>query len=373
VFDKAAAEARIRKIGDAISKGSASHDGAYCLSLANWLARDIPPPDFLLGEILSTTSRALLSAPTGLGKTNFVMAMGISMAAGVDFLHWRARRCARVLFIDGEMSRRLIRARLADAVRRLGQTPESFFVLCRDDVPDMPPLNTPEGQSYIDRTIEHVGGVDFIIFDNVMSLITGDMKDEESWQDTLPWIKGLTKRSIGQAWIHHTGYEQSHGYGTSTREWQLDTVGLMQKIERPGTDIAFSLNFNTKARERAPHNRADFEPVVINLAKDQWAVETNGESATAKKEKPPSPKGQSFHKALCSALVASGRPRSESINQPSVTMDEWQVECVRKGLIDRDAKDNQKRALISKYRLELIGAKWIACADEMVWNRTVAR
>src|SRR5271169_3531487 len=82
------------------------------LSLAYWLQQDIPAPDFLLGEILSTTSRALFVATTGLGKTNFAIALGMASAAGDNFLHWRAGEGPRrVLFIDGEMSRRLIRRR----------------------------------------------------------------------------------------------------------------------------------------------------------------------------------------------------------------------------------------------------------------------
>jgi hypothetical protein len=247
------------------------HD-PYCFSLADWLSRDIPPADCLLGELFSTTSRVMLIAETGLGKTNFALAMAFAMANGTDFLHWRAGRSARVLFVDGEMSRRLMKLRLADAVRRHGGMPERLFILSREDFDDMPPLNTPAGQAYVGAMIKKIGVVDFIFFDNVQSLLVGDMKDELPWQETLPWIKRLTKQQIGQCWIHHTGWETSRGYGTSTREWQLDTVAIMEAVERPGCDIAFSLKF-TKARERAPHNRPNFEPVVITLANDQWSSE----------------------------------------------------------------------------------------------------
>ncbi len=96
------------------------HSGDLCLCLSDWLNRDIPPPDRLLGDLLSTTTRMLLVAPSGLGKTNFAMATAFHMAAGIDFLHWKTIRAARVLFIDGEMSRRLFKKRLADAARRLG-------------------------------------------------------------------------------------------------------------------------------------------------------------------------------------------------------------------------------------------------------------
>ena len=109
----------------------------------------------------------------------------------------------------------------------------------REDAENLPPLNTPEGQAFIERLIEHLGGVDFIVFDNVMSLLGGDMKDEESWKQTLPWVLSLTRRNIGQLWVHHTGHDESRGYGTKTREWQMDTVLHMEKIERPDSDVSF--------------------------------------------------------------------------------------------------------------------------------------
>ena len=244
----------------------------YCLSLAEWLARDLPPADDLLGELLSTTSRFMLIAASGLGKTNFAMAKAFAMAAGQDFLHWRGGRPCRVLYVDGEMSKRQMTTRLADAVRRFGGKPETLSILSRADVEDMPPLNTPAGQAYIDAKIKELGGVDFIFFDNVQALLVGDMKEEEAWQNTLPWIKRLTKRQIGQCWVHHTGWDKTRAYGTSTREWQMDTVAVMEAVEGSGCDIAFTLTF-TKARERGPYNRADFETVVVTLADDQWAVE----------------------------------------------------------------------------------------------------
>jgi RecA-family ATPase len=125
--------------------GSAEVPDPSCLSLDYWLSREIAPPNFLMGEWLTTTSRAMLVAATGLGKTNLCMALGFAMAAGLPFLHWRGQHPARVLYIDGEMSRRLMAQRLAEAERRLGSRPAHFYILCRDDLEAMPPLNTECG------------------------------------------------------------------------------------------------------------------------------------------------------------------------------------------------------------------------------------
>src|SRR4051812_8887634 len=52
------------------------------LSIDEWLARDLPEPDLLMGDWLSTTNRTLLVAPTGVGKTGFVMALGAHVSDG---------------------------------------------------------------------------------------------------------------------------------------------------------------------------------------------------------------------------------------------------------------------------------------------------
>jgi hypothetical protein len=200
----------------------------------HWLTRDIPEPDFMLGELLSTTSRSELIGPTGIGKTNVLIAMALAVADGHDFLHWRGcGKPRQVLYIDGEMSRRLTKKRLADAARRHGSMPPTFHCLNREDFQDLPPLNTENGQKFIDAAIEAISGADCVIFDNVQALLSGDMKDEEPWQQTLSWIRDLTRRGVGQIWAHHTGHDETHGYGSKTREWQLDTVALLERIECP--------------------------------------------------------------------------------------------------------------------------------------------
>ena len=70
---------------------------------------------------------------------------------------------------------------------------------------------------------------------------------------------------------------------------------------------------------------------------------------------------------LGDALAHCGKPRPESASRPSVTKLEWGAECVRLGLVDIDEPDS-KRALISKYRRELIATEWIACNGDFVWS-----
>lgn len=225
------------------------------LTIEHWRTRDLPKPDFLLGSWLSTTNRVLISAPTGLGKSNLVIALGQHVAAGLPFLHWKSGRRARVLYIDGEMSRQLLKERIFAEERRHGGNLDGFFALNHDDVTPFRPLNTSQGQAWILGLIQSLR-VELVIFDNIMSLTFGDQTNELVWQQTMPLVLALTARSVAQIWVHHTGHDETKGYGTKTREWSLDTVIHLEAVKRGDTDVSFSMAFK-KARERTPATRFD--------------------------------------------------------------------------------------------------------------------
>jgi RecA-family ATPase len=206
--------------GDPEAAGRAARAARPVPRYDEWIDRDIPPPDLLCGTWLSTTSRVLITGPTGLGKTMLAVALAIATASGGTFLHWDAGRVARILYVDGEMSRREMRRRLCDEGTRSGLKPENLFVLSKEDFDEMPPLNTEAGQAWMDAKIDETKP-DLVIFDNIQSLVAGDHGKEESWAPVLGWVRSLTRRRIGQIWLHHTGHNENHSYGTKTREWQM--------------------------------------------------------------------------------------------------------------------------------------------------------
>ena len=274
-------------------------------------------------------------------------------------------RPCRALFIDGEMSRRLLRERIEAMTHHLGGKPELALFFNIEDIEGFAPLNTGEGQAAVWKLIEEserrLGGpLDFISFDNIVSLIVGDMKEEDAWRDTMPLVRALTKRRIGQLWLHHTGHDASRGYGTKTREWQLDLVMHLTKAERPDTDVSFTLSF-PKARERTPDNREDFAEVNIALIDGRWI----SEAATGNKGKP-SPLARKFFEALQEAARNSGSLTSPE-SYLAASLEAWQAQCVANGLIDPTAKPKSARGLFSKYKLQLIAANLIAADNETAW------
>jgi hypothetical protein len=283
------------------------------LSLGDWRERDLPSLDLLLGHVFHNTTRILLAAKTGLGKTNLGLAVTMRIAAGVPFLHWETVRPAKVLYIDGEMSRRLLKERLLDEEQRLlaevhpddremvrQRLAENFHALNTEDVENFQPLNSPNGQQYITKLIEAVGGVEFVTFDNIMSLIAGNMKDEEPWAQTQTWANSLTKKSIGQLWIHHAN-DQDQIYGTKTRGWQMTSVILLTQVKREDTDVSFTLSFSAKARERTPSNRQDFRDINVCLLDNEWQISDEG----AAKDVPPGLRA--VIEAVNEALIEHGK------------------------------------------------------------------
>ena len=304
----------------------APEDRFLCLTLDQWADRKIQPKDFLLGEVFSTTTRAILSADTGLGKTHFGFAIAFAMAARVDFCHWKATRPARVLLIDGEMAADLVKERLADAERRIGLRPQNLFVLCKEDVEDMPPLDTEDGQAYVEGLVAHLKA-DFIIFDNLGSLTTGNLADPESWLPVVPWTRALTKQRCGQLWINHTGHDKTRDYGPRARLWQMDTAMVAQKIEGSEADIAFKLEF-TKARQRKPSNRADYETVDIILQNDQWTTTASKTTKAKRRGK----NQQVLLNCLDHLLATAGQPSPQLTGMPTAAtvtnFDLWQKQCL---------------------------------------------
>jgi RecA-family ATPase len=294
------------------------------LTPKQWMERRIEPTDHLLGELFSTSTRALFSADTGLGKTMIGLGWAFAMALGRDFMHWSARRPARVLYIDGEMPRDLIQERIGEACKWFDVEAREVFriaIASTEDFEEAPPLDTDDGQAWLNEFIAANGPFDFIFFDNIMSLCSASMKEEDSWQAMKGFVKSLTKRRIGQLWLHHTGHDKSRAYGTKTREWQMDTVMVGEK-EEGEADISFMLRFK-KARRRKPSNRHDYREMHIQLFEGGWKSDQQ-KAELSESEKV-------ALKALRNAIAK---------HDEAVTEDAWRAEAYELGI----SKSEQARA-----------------------------
>jgi DNA polymerase III delta prime subunit len=247
---------------------------------AAWLEKEMPPRDYLMGTILCSTSRWMLYAPTGLGKTLFAMNLAAAMAAGHKFLNWQPGRKCKALYIDGEMPAETFKERIVQVTGLFGEDIQLIGINRDDEATkgnEMPPLNTDEGVRWLKHKISHIRP-DVIVFDSIMCLLAGDMKEEDSWEPVKILMKWLTNNRIAQIWVHHTGHDAGKSYGSNTREWELDTV---LRLDRPpdGANNGFILNF-TKNRLRTHANADEFNLAHCKLGIDGWEVSQSTKEPT---------------------------------------------------------------------------------------------
>jgi hypothetical protein len=359
-----------------------------------WAALDIPPEPRLLGHLVTPTTRLFLVGSTGIGKTLLAYELAAGMASGRGFLNWTCDRSSRWLIIDGEMPTPLIKRRCADLIRRHGGIrPHHLAIYSLDRAEEwaeafpglgtIGALNTPEGREFVQRLIDIVKP-DGVMIDNVMSLIAGDHKDEIPWAETWPLVFSITAQGIAQIWLDHAGHNGVRQYGSSTKAWRFDAVGVMTVLDggterKPGeVETAFTLSFDPpygKARRRTPENWRDFAPRTLRLRDDVWSGEdassiakrTKGTGLSAVK-----PSDRAFHAALIDALAVTSE-------NGSTTEAAWLIECYRKGLLDPTDPDDdanarrRKRAGFRTAKSNLITASCIAQDGIRISDLTTSR
>lgn len=234
-----------------------------------WLSRNLPARDYLLDGVLSTTSRWWIFGKTGIGKTLFALELAYAIAAGCSFLNWKGVMPRRVMYLDGEMPAETMKERIETAAEIYGGD-ATFWAYNRDVLSpqDMPPLNTPAGQQWLWAEIKRVGP-ELIVFDSIMCLLIGNLKEEETFKPCLPLVRQLSAQRIGQIWANHTGKVGESSFGDSSKEWEFD---LIMKLGQEENSEAVVMEI-TKARLRTPGNTGLFSPQVIKRGDDGWTGE----------------------------------------------------------------------------------------------------
>lgn len=250
--------------------------------VAQLLALNIPPREFLLEPILREKEVAMLHAWRGVGKTYIGLEIAYSVAAGGAFLTWRAPRPRRVLYIDGEMPARTMQERLAAIARASDRDgdfdPANLRFVCADlqDEP-IPSLSTAEGQALV---APFVADVDFVVVDSISTLSAcGKENEAESWLPMQQWVLGLRRLGKSVLLLHHDG-KGGEQRGTSKKEDILDVVIHLRRPSdyTPQQGARFEVHF---PKARGAHGQ-DVEPFEAALeVGDRGAVWTIAKLADA--------------------------------------------------------------------------------------------
>jgi AAA domain len=353
-----------------LKNGNGAAEYASGIKLDAWLKRKIPPRDYLLGHLLCTTSRCLIIGDTGVGKTLWALEMAAAISAFKGLLAWQPRRRARVMYLDGELPDETLKERLQLVASRYGGDLD-LWVYNRDVV-EMPPLNTSHGRTWLFREIDAISP-DIIFFDSIMCLVDGDLTDPDHWVPINELLGLISAKHIGQVWLHHTGHDATRGFGTKTREWKMDIVMMLTKVEN-GADVSSDTTFNLefkKARLRNGKNFKEFMPLTVTHTDEGFSC-TQGLSRT---------KGsrgvdvlQTQFKRAYEKVVDGIKPTPGFDGMPvkKVHIDKIRDELKTRGFLDKDEK---KGSITGKARVELKRAKDKLLAsgefvqdDELIWR-----
>jgi putative DNA primase/helicase len=234
------------------------------VTLADFLARKLPPRRMLLEPIIPEQGLAMLFGPRGIAKTFVGLGIAYAVASGSAFLRWKATEPRRVLYIDGEMPAAAMQERLDWIVAGSEMQPptDDLFQLITPDLqPDpMPDLTSEDGQSAL---AGHVEAADCIILDNLSTLCRAGKENEaESWLPMQEWMLGLRRAGKSVLLVHHAGKGGAQR-GTSKREDILDTIISLRRPEdyRASEGARFEVHLE-KARGISGEQAEPFEALL---------------------------------------------------------------------------------------------------------------
>jgi KaiC/GvpD/RAD55 family RecA-like ATPase len=265
-------------------------------SVAAWERRTLPPVKRLLGSVFVAGRRVVIAGPTGIGKTNFALHLGGSVAVGAAFVGWEGRGSpSKVLYVDGEMPAQDMKDRLA-TIREIhgGAVGDDLIVVNRDlfeadTGTDLPPLNSPEGAGWFLAQVKAVKP-DLVILDSAMCLFAGELSKEETWELPNLLMQKITALGCCLILLHHTGRDHTHIFGSSRAEFRMDSVAMLRRVENASGDgaefvVTFDGECGGKARSRGPSNWRDYADRAVTLGSKGFAHRDGSEGMSRAKPK----------------------------------------------------------------------------------------
>lgn len=249
------------------------------ISIGDLLQEEAPKRRFFIDPILHDGCLGMVYAAPGVGKTFFSLWLAGAAAGQGDFLKWKSSEKARVLYVDGEMGKDLMRERATQlglsaynltTSSIMFVTPEMFKAGC------VPHINDPRGQALYEQYINN-NQIDVVFFDNYGCVTyKGERQtDEGVWQQTSPWLVKLRAQGKAIVLVHHAG-KSGQQLGSSMKEQPLNWMIRLEAIKSfDDQDAAkFWVHFDKPLRIRAASAQSFFAEFSGDSETIRWAYQT---------------------------------------------------------------------------------------------------
>ncbi len=260
-------------------KSRSEWDGISPLSYSEIKESNPPPLQNILHPWLPKQGIAFIYAATGVGKTLFTLNAAYAIAAGGNFLKYKAPKPVSILYVDGEMAYNQVHSRFMQIVDQQGEldNKDNWHLLNPEGFPNqlMPKINTLEGQDFYLKQL-NTCGAEVLFLDNLSVLSSIDENVSEQWSIIQNWF--ITLRSLGKSVVivHHAGKDIKGYRGTSRMLDCADTAISLQDIsnndlENENTD---SRKFKIDYHKKRTFGGIDALPFEVTLTRTAWQFQS---------------------------------------------------------------------------------------------------
>ena len=218
------------------------------MTAGDFLQLDIPPREHILSGWLLEQTITFVSAPRGVGKTNFLWGIINAVAKGNDFGHWKGMGY-KCLILDSELPDIEIQER---AISHNLSWDNVYIksVTYDEDRKNYPGLLLNEDYRQLIKDLCIKYDIKLLLLDNKSTLSSGvDENSSQEWSAVGDWLLDLRGYGLSILIAAHTGKDESRGTrGHSNVEDALDFVIQLKDKSKNINECKFCYWF-TKVRQ----------------------------------------------------------------------------------------------------------------------------
>ncbi len=249
----------------------------------DFLSMNIPSRPLIVAPWLKFGDIALITAPRGIGKTNFILSLLIAITHNQGFAPWRVETPVPCALIDGEMPLAELQGRYARLLKGLPDPVHPLKIISAEMMHHRgfpaPNLTRAEHREAILTTLKE-SDIKLVVFDNLSALSPGiDENSKEQYDPINQFFLSIRFLGISVIIVHHSGkdYKKVAQRGTSGREDSVDYSIFLSRPKdyRPEEGCRLTVEF-TKTRGISGMDAATFGFRLIDSDNNglAWMTET---------------------------------------------------------------------------------------------------